>query len=550
MFDETRGGYREILRAKRRSAVLAAMAVAVLGLGLCAAPAVAAPQKVAWSKCFAKIGPFECGTVQVPLDYDALNGATVSIAVVRLPATDPSRRMGSLFLNPGGPGGSGVEYAVFAGQALYTPEVRARFDLVGFDPRGVARSTALRCFGTTRQWEPYFTPFAFPITPDEERVWIAADRYVNDACERRGGPIADHMSTANVARDLDVLRRAVGDDKLTYAGVSYGSYLGVTYANLFPSKVRALVVDGVLDPIAWSTGRGDEAARVPFSTRLHSDTGAQATLEEFFRLCDAAGPACAFSGDAAGRFAALAAAVKAQPVHVEFPDGFSLDVNYSILIGMTLGALYDSSFWAIFAADLADLESRVIPAALGARLQRFSARPAYLPKRGIPALPELPRDLPGGRVRGLRQSRFLRSVVDGRGRGRRVGLLRAHLDLGVEHLRGVAACGRRSLRRAVRPSHGEPRARGRESVRPRDTVRGCGDRRRPAPELGAVDRAWLGAHLTVHVAMRRRRDRALPRGGCAPRPRNRLPPGSRPVHRALIAASRFAESSIGRSARL
>ena len=111
------------------------------------------------------------------------------------------------------------------------------------------------------------------------------------ACRERGGPIRDHMSTANVARDLDVLRELVGDDKLNYAGVSYGSYLGVTYANLFPDRVRALVVDGVLDPIAWSTGRGVEGFLVPFSTRLRSDAGAQATLNEFFRLCDAGGAA-------------------------------------------------------------------------------------------------------------------------------------------------------------------------------------------------------------------------------------------------------------------
>lgn len=112
---------------------------------------------------------------------------------------------------------------------------------------------------------------------------------VANACDERGGRIIDHMSTANVARDMELLRRAVGDAKLTYAGYSYGSYLGVTYANLFPDRVRALVVDGVLDPVAWATGRANQAATLPFSTRLRSDAEAQATLEEFFRLCDAGG---------------------------------------------------------------------------------------------------------------------------------------------------------------------------------------------------------------------------------------------------------------------
>jgi pimeloyl-ACP methyl ester carboxylesterase len=175
--------------------------------------------------------------------------------------------------------------------------VRARFDLVGFDPRGIARSTALRCFGTTNQAVSVFTPFPFPMTRDEFEQWIAAERRLVDACDQRGGRIADHMATADVARDMDSLRAALGDAQLTYAGVSYGSYLGVTYANMFPSRVRAIVVDGVLDPIASSTGRGGEAATLPFSTRLHSDVGAQATLNEFFRLCDARGSRCPFSGE-------------------------------------------------------------------------------------------------------------------------------------------------------------------------------------------------------------------------------------------------------------
>ena len=245
----------------------------------------------------------------MPLDHARPRGAAISIAVIRLPATDPTRRIGSLFLNPGGPGGSGVDFTLFAGPFLYTEEVRARFDLVGFDPRGIMRSTALRCFGTPRQWAPYFTRFAFPITPEEEAIWIASDRYLVQACDQRGGRIIDHMTTADVARDLDLLRQAVGDSRLTYAGYSYGSYLGVTYANLFPDKVRALVVDGVLDPIAWATGRAGEGSRIPFSTRLRSDVGAQATLNEFFRLCDAnpdnprvLGPdGCTFSGNSAGR---------------------------------------------------------------------------------------------------------------------------------------------------------------------------------------------------------------------------------------------------------
>src|SRR5215208_382572 len=371
-----------------------AVGVLVAGMlvasGLAAGGAVAAPSSVAWSTCHAELGPFQCGTVQVPLDYDQPDGATISIALVRLPAGDPQHRIGSLFLNPGGPGNPGVNFALFFGPSLYTDQVRARFDLVGFDPRGIGRSSALHCFGTARQQDPYSTPPAFPSTPEEEQTWIAADRYLDAACEQRGGRIAEHMSTANVARDLDLLRQAVGDRRLTYAGFSYGSYLGITYANLFPATVRALVIDGVTDPIAWSTGTGNEAATLPFTTRLHSDAGAQATLDEFFRLCDAAGPACAMSGAAADRYAALAARLRAHPVQVTLPDGGVAEVNYSILIAITLSALGNNGrdiSWADLAQLLADLEFRAAPARLGTRLQTLWQRQAFMIPRGFPRYP-------------------------------------------------------------------------------------------------------------------------------------------------------------------
>ena len=153
---------------------------------------------------------------------------------------------------------------------------------------------------------PYFTPFAFPGTPAEEQTRMTADLYLDSNCTRRGGRIADHMATTKVTRDLDVLRQAVGDRKLTYAGYSYGTFSGQTYANMFADNVRSIVIDGVLDRIARTTGWGG-GSTVPFSTRLRSGAGAQATLNEFFWLCDAGGADCAFSPNSAARFAAIAA---------------------------------------------------------------------------------------------------------------------------------------------------------------------------------------------------------------------------------------------------
>ncbi|MGH9723236.1 MAG: alpha/beta fold hydrolase [Bryobacteraceae bacterium] len=219
----------------------------------------------------------------MPLDHREPNRATIDIALIRLPALNPQSRIGSLFFNPGGPGGSGIQFLLVRGLTTFA-YLRERFDLVSFDPRGIGGSTASAALAQTSQWDSAFTPFYFPRTPEEENVQIATDRYLNGACAQRGGRIIDHMSTANVARDLDLLRQAVGDTKLNFVGYSYGSYLGVTYANLFPDNFRALVMDGVVDPIAWATGYGNEGSTVPFSTRIRGDAGAQVMLNEFFRF--------------------------------------------------------------------------------------------------------------------------------------------------------------------------------------------------------------------------------------------------------------------------
>ncbi len=401
------------------------LAVLLLGAVLLAVPAGAAPpgqgsgDAVHWSPCFKDIeaefaefippefGPptFECAVVPVPLDYDKPNGATIAISLVRLPALDSERRIGSVFLNPGGPGGSGVEFAVFGAPFLYSPELRGQFDMVGFDPRGIVRSTALKCFGNLGQAFGVFDSgvVTFPKTADEVAAWVGDEQDLADACDQRGNKVLGHMSTANVARDLDLLREAVGDEQLTYAGYSYGSYLGVTYANLFPDNVRALIVDGVLDPVAWSTGAPGDMDR-PFSSRLESDEGAQATLEEFFRLCDEAGPpACAFAPNSSDRYDALAQELLAnEPIIVAIPVGPDEFVEfpffYGDLIGFSLGAMYNSPDWPFFAYDLALIEA----AAFGTEPPPppFFGEPTdqlwegYTAKRGFPRYPNFVEGFP------------------------------------------------------------------------------------------------------------------------------------------------------------
>ena len=308
------------------------------------------PPVIDWQPCVEN-ETAQCAQLAVPLDYDRSAGATIDLALARLPATDPAGRIGTLFVNPGGPGGSGVDLVLGAGEPI-SRAVRGRFDIVGFDPRGVAGSTPLTCFDTEEQQQAALPSWPFPVGAGQIARQQLLDRRLASACARRGGVVIDHMSTADVARDLDLLRAAVGDQRLSYLGFSYGTQLGTVYANLFPQRVRAVVLDGVVDPVAWTVGTPDRSD-LPFSTRLRSDKGAQSTLEQFFLRCDRAAvdddPAtdCRFGPDARARFARLAGQLRAAPL--QLPD--SSTFGYADLVGSTLGALYAPAVWR----DLAEL---------------------------------------------------------------------------------------------------------------------------------------------------------------------------------------------------
>jgi pimeloyl-ACP methyl ester carboxylesterase len=361
------------MRIKRASASLAVSWMLIAAFVAAGGPASGVSSErgasIDWSPCREGSGfPFECARVRVPLDYSNPQAGTISLALIRLPASDPANRIGSLFLNPGGPGGSGVDFARFAGPYLYGGAIQSRFDIVGFDPRGVDRSAPFRCFDAPGEWRPAFTRFGFPVTPEQEARTQRADLYLASACEARGNPIMDHMATADGARDLDMLREAVGDDRLTYMGVSYGSFLGVTYANLFPDRVRAVIVDGVVDPIAWTTGVEGERRSVPVFTRVRSDMGAQATLDEFFRLCDAGGSSCPFGPHSADRYASLADLLRDHPITVSLPHVGEFRLIYQDLVNNTLFAMYDPFSWPFLAKVLARIEAQAASRSIGRSL--------------------------------------------------------------------------------------------------------------------------------------------------------------------------------------
>jgi pimeloyl-ACP methyl ester carboxylesterase len=356
---------------------------------------VAAVPSIGWGPCVPDLVGFECAKVRVPLDYDSPDGGRITLALTRIPATDQAHRIGSLFVNPGGPGGSGVTFVQRAGKNL-SAAVGGRFDIVGFDPRGIGASTPLSCFRTREQLLKTRSTWSFPSTPAEEVTNRRLERLFADACIKRGGPIIDHMSTADVARDLDGLRAAVGDQRLTYLGYSYGTQLGSVYANLFPDRIRAVVLDGVLDPIAWGTGAPRDKG-LPFSTRLRSDQGADATFGQFLTLCDKAATDtepqtnCSLGPNAKTRFEALAERLKTDPIVL--PNGATL--NYSLLVAGTLGGLTAAGSWPQVADFLASIEQRsptrvlaareVLASALGVQPAPTAGTP--IPKQTIEGFP-------------------------------------------------------------------------------------------------------------------------------------------------------------------
>lgn len=201
-------------------------------------------QPVVWEECR---DDMECATLQVPLDYGNPDGATIELALLRSPATDPSRRVGSLVVNPGGPGASGIDYAA-AASLVVNPDVRARYDVVGFDPRGVGDSTPLDCVDDAQLDESFSSSDASPDTPAEVDDLLAGSAELRSGCEQRSGDLLPHVGTQDVARDLDVLRAVLGDERLTYLGKSYGTSIGTEYARQFPARSGRLVLDGAIDP--------------------------------------------------------------------------------------------------------------------------------------------------------------------------------------------------------------------------------------------------------------------------------------------------------------
>lgn len=336
---------------RRLAAIVVASVGLVLPLAVTAAPPAGAADrtsttearrvdrvktpKISWVEDVERGG--YTGKAKLPLDYDKPTGSTVTVALFKVPAADPSRKIGTLFLNPGGPGASGVDMAADAVNFL-SQSVLDRFDIVGFDPRGTNRSTEVTCFSSPGAQASALSGLsgAFPAA-SEQSAFLASKAKLGSACSTYGAKLASAMSTAQVARDLDVLRRAVGDKKLNYLGFSYGSYLGEVYANLFPDRFRAIAVDGVLDPVAYA---GTSLTKgTPASIRLKSAEGSWAALRAGLEACADAGEDYCLLSDPQSDFDQVAAALKASPLTIGDGDA-SYEYRYADFVYDMLSLLY------------------------------------------------------------------------------------------------------------------------------------------------------------------------------------------------------------------
>jgi pimeloyl-ACP methyl ester carboxylesterase len=332
---------------RRRSRWLAAASCSLLVAF--AGPAASAHEAhgLQWKDCTVlPEAPVQCATQAVPLDYDKPGGKTIDIAVGRVPARDQAHRIGSLFFNLGGPGAPSIDFLQGGGVALFDA-LNERYDIVGFDPRGVGLSSpSIDCKVNQETQGPNSQPFPTPFNLDLPGLLAKDQRYLR-RCASLNGEILSHVSTADTARDMDVLRKAVGDQKLSYLGFSYGTFLGSTYAALFPNRFRALVLDGPID--------ADEYLSDPLKGSNEQTAAFERELSRFFRACAANQAACVnFGGeDPEDAYDALIDQANATPLPA---TGYAPDprpVDGDDINAVSVIAMYAKQNWPVLAQVLA-----------------------------------------------------------------------------------------------------------------------------------------------------------------------------------------------------
>jgi pimeloyl-ACP methyl ester carboxylesterase len=315
---------------------LRALLACGLAAGACAAAAPAAgADELDWRPCGDR---FQCAELEVPLDYSRPHWRTIEIPVMKLPATDPARRIGAGVGGAGGPGQSGIDI-LRQGRDFLAP-LNERFDLVAFDQRGVGTTDC----GPLPDADP---GWAEPHDVDPGLIARRA-REIGRLCLERNRLMLPYLTTGNAARDMDRLRAALGEKRLTYIGGSYGTILGSTYSTLFPGRVRAMALDGPVDDVWMSR---------PLEATREQVASFESSLDRFAMLC-AASPSCGFGGDdPEAALDALVARLDREPLPLPGRPGVTIDGD-TVLVGMA-ELMYVPSLWPTAAAMLAQLEQGV-----------------------------------------------------------------------------------------------------------------------------------------------------------------------------------------------
>jgi len=292
---------------------------------------------ISWGACGSDL---QCGSVTVPLDYSHPDGATIQIAVERHPAEVSAQRIGSLVINPGGPGGSGINDLGNELRVL-TTGLLDDFDIVSFDPRGVQRSDPVNCGSNGAPADSTSPlPDVAPTTADTQQALLSDDRAFAAQCEQDSSSVLPYVGTVDTARDLDRIRAALGDAKLTFIGHSYGTLLGATYAQMFPTHVRAMVLDGAIDPAMSADQFGLDQAK-----------GFEGVLDDFLAWCRGSS-SCSWlgSGDPTSALLALIDRSRRQRI----PAGSGRSAGPGEIYDALLDGLYARNYWPSLASALGE----------------------------------------------------------------------------------------------------------------------------------------------------------------------------------------------------
>lgn len=296
-------------------------------------------QQLDWSACDTG---FECTTVTAPLDWSHPSAGSIDLALIRQRATSGSS-IGSLLINPGGPGASGISFVRDSVDFAVADAVQRQYDVVGFDPRGVGESTAVKCYGAADMDAYLFDIIDSPRgSADWEAARTQADQGFADACDANSNGILPYITTQNAARDLDLLRGVLGDKKLNFLGYSYGTFLGATYAGLYPDRVGRLVLDGALDPSISGLDVGAIQAK-----------GFESALRAYVASC-LEGSDCPFRGtvdDGMADISSLLASVDRDPL----PSSDGRMLGADSLLTAILYPLYSRDSWPALTSMLTDV---------------------------------------------------------------------------------------------------------------------------------------------------------------------------------------------------